>query len=537
MTQKSITTRKSVVQRFLERIRRKSRFERAVERMEQKEKITQLLTVLDGKLVAAGFGSITDEDLRVALKNANLTAESPNILRREERVYGLGLSKARSNFFVFVKIEKGTIEIYYTNPRKDNGAVKLKRDQVHARRKINIGDSEKRVNEIVREILQVASHKTESDCRLQVHSHQNSLFRKRDTVFDDGGGTMNNILRNLIASNADAFAPTPHNSSDKRMHAMMKVVCERMGIVYFPSLELTMPIESPNALNGPHMVIMCADIRTSERIRLEILNRRDASIIAPPYFSGMILEEMFSILERLKKEGRVAIMPAHPVIQEFVFPIKFRELDVSLYITGLFSSVETKSMPLSAAISYGRRSTAIAMYNGLGTHTGLKLNDRGLVVAVEDWAKKVFGRAFKKLRITQNVASMAIAKAFESKGVGTFFESDDHADGIGFHGGFTQLSFKDTLLAKLQVENRKPTSNEIISGLESKEVQMSGFVYSEISDGILQTIKARTDQKLNLIERAEMFVRRTWGYVRGFGKTAIDSILEGNWWRLGRMAK
>jgi len=210
-------------------------------------------------------------------------------------------------------------------------------------------------------------------------------------------------------------------------------------------------------------------------------------------------------------------------------------LDVPLYVTGLFSAIETGHMSESNAIMFARKCTAIAMYNTLAKHSELKLQNKWLRRIIKIWTKKVFGRT--KVRVTPNVATMAIAKAYEKIGLGTIFESDDHADGKGFHAGFNRLNFAGEKLVGFVLGKRKPTSQEIVTGLENKEVNVSGFVYSEIVDGVLKTISERTEETLNFWERNKLTTRRTWGYVKGFGRTFIKLLLENKWWTIWRMTK
>lgn len=536
--------------------------------MGEKRNVNELWIAFERAMKGIGFDFVDARKIDSALKAKGLmrSEEKSGVIKSNERVYNLGLDGRRSNFFVYARITDGDkIEVFFTNPTKNEMALHLVPEQIFIRREIVDGGSNWTVNRIVNEIAETAGRKEESDYRMQMHFHAHYLFSRHDTLFDDGASGMADVLRRLMLYHTDVFCPTPHNSSDRRVHRILNVVGEILGMEYVPGFELTMTI---GALNGPHVVVMANSIGTAEKLRRDILERRDSGLEMPPYFSGMMMPEMFDILEGYKKKGEVALLVAHPTIQEAYIPERFMSvyyallerggLDPRLHITGMFSAVETGLISIGEAIGNTRKCTSITAYNNLSLEKELQLENTELKRIVWVAVGRFFRKLANKIKLTPNSASMALAKSFERRrGMNTHYESDEHetkpfggktrkrfskkrdarylAGGDGFGAGFTQLEFNPEFL----MIGKKPTTREIIAGLETGDVKMRAVVFAEVDEeGILRTVKSRSSSpKYGFIERMKLKFTRGWVYVKSMAKTLWNFLIENKWFELKRLTK
>ncbi|MDD5022557.1 MAG: hypothetical protein PHU63_00095 [Candidatus ainarchaeum sp.] len=526
----------------------------------------QIIELFDRMMGRVGFGRIVAKDIDGELRKHGLigSEEKTGVVKANEVVYNLGVGKARSNFFVYFRENEGNVEVVYTNPRADEGALFLPPEEIFIKRVLNPGSSEREVARVVNEIVQTAAYKGAEDYRMQVHFHANHLFRSSDVIFDDGGSKMADILRRLMVYNTDVFCPTPHNSSNERMHRMLKSIGRAIGMTYVPGFELTMTV---GVLNGPHVVIMCDSIRTVEMVRREILERRDPDLKMPPYFSGMHMIEMFRVLEPLRKKGKVALLVAHGAIQEMHISDGFLQLlernghglDPRLHITGMFSAVETGLLEPFEAIGFARMCTSIAAFNNLSSHDRMQVGNYWLANAIPSSINEFFGPR-SGVVATPNAVNMAFAHLFSRIGLDTHYESDEHETkpfggrdgrspkrrsaeyllgGDGFGAGFTRVLMAPTLVQRLTSENRKPKSIEIVGGMERKEVRLSAVVFSEVDEqGVLRIVKSRSaNPKYRFWEKAKLKFRRFSVYIKGMVKTIINFIVNNKWFELRRLTK
>ncbi|MFA5049370.1 MAG: hypothetical protein WC501_00015 [Candidatus Micrarchaeia archaeon] len=517
--------------------------------LDKKRDLAELFNYLTRTMEGLDFRYITSNAIDQKLKNAGLLeAETyTGVVKENELIFNRGIGNWKSNFFVFVKAVYGTadlddrIEILFCNPMKGAGAFFLQADQIFVKKILKSGDSYNEVSKIINEIHQTAVLKEDDDFRMQTHIHSLEIFEGRYKLFDDGVSRIEDVIRKLMLNNTDMWSLTPHNYSDSRVHRMMELISEELGMTYIPGMELTMTL---GKYNGPHMVVMCDSRETMEEIEDKILNMRDKTDM-PPLFPGkMKFHEMFKILYEIKLRKRLSLFIPHCIIY-----------DSEVYDTqliGLFIAANTEEFNLAKALGYGRRCTAIATHNNLASNIEIwgKIGDRELEGFLELLIKKRFGKNARKIKISSNLATHLIARAMEEiYHLNSYTETDAHSTapidnrlfggydvfGTDFAHGFTQIDLRE-ILEKLKGENRKITALELIKSLETGKIRTASVVFEQFTkDGKLEIAKART--KKSFYGTVSKIALETYRYMRYSWYMIKTFFNDFGWGKIGRYDK
>jgi len=530
----------------------KTRLESTGPRQAGRRKAKQLANVFAKKMRTAGFNVLTSQNIDDTLRaNGFLhNGQRSGVIRSDELVFNRGTG-ADSNFFVFCRIGKDRLTLFYTNPTDyTKGIYSSGELYVQKEIPISINPNNGILNHIIENITEMANKKDPGDYRYQIHFHMHHILDKNDPIYDDGGSSGVSILRRLMIYNMDGFAPTPHNSVEPEMYKIFSLAAKVLHMTYVPGLELTATLYESN---GPHHVVLFRSARDAELFKDRILSDRKESEM-PPYFiprrDDYNIFSIYKELRKMKNEKRLATFVAHPVIQE--------DKRLPLYVTGLMSSIvagtklkffdtgEIRLLHFNDAIDLARENEGVSIYN-----ESLKANQ--MMVITNQKLRAYLGKELSLFRwkfgnpskISPKLATYLVGRRLARElRLNTMFESDDHetkplvsrdtpyyiAGGDKFGAGYTRIYMSGKLRKKLNEENRILTTKEFVEGLLDKSVRTKAYIFARVDEnGIFQVAEERRNptKGYNYKTTWKIRLRRWRTYIHGIGGAVLELLAEG----------
>lgn len=229
---------------------------------------------------------------------------------------------AESNYNVcMLGRASNSFDVLFTDPRRDGNALRLERDSVlihktfsdgAIRRFFGMHDSQKKASEIVNRILYESSLKPTNVYFAYLHSHWGSIRGKG--IWDDGTTPYERAVSQLLLHNVDVFSLTSHNwPHDIERLKFLTELFAAFNVVFVPGFELTATIADPAA--SPHLLVYCRDPEAAMELK-------DVLLIPKLLGGGLVtstlrgppppIEKILEILDRFHKEGKIAMIWAHP---------------------------------------------------------------------------------------------------------------------------------------------------------------------------------------------------------------------------------
>jgi len=467
-------------------------------------------------LLDKGFRGVDSRDIVATL---GPTHKQGRPIIGGERIYNLGLNKGRprSNFFVFTQLstDKEFVRVLMADPACDQESYNYAHGQMYFRQEIRSGDPEAIASQIAQKSEQLASKKSETERRMQIHLHTRYDFEGQK-LFDDGVSGLADIVRRAALHNTDVLVFTPHNSIDMHIFALLERICQSFGMRAVLGLELTVPLTRKH-VNGPHHLLMLANEDAAEEVWRRLLLKKDSKLNMPSYFrsanGNLLIDEIYKMLEPLRKSGLAAFGAAHP--------FNYNSNSLPIKAVGLLSAADTGQISLMEARAHARELDFLEGWNrslspdimafesnelfnwisGL-VHNFVYTNDR-LV-----GAGQMRGEFSLAQIMSANICNIALALWNEKFHKGqTTYGSDDHrtlpltwryqTGGDYFNAGFSFFN-SDHLpgaeeIVRLISDRSLGLSSQIYAGTTSKGIQIidERAAYGEGLKGIAAKLKMK----------------------------------------------
>jgi hypothetical protein len=312
----------------------------------------------------------------------------------------------------------------------------------------------------------------------------------------------------------------------------MRIIGEEMGMVFLPSLELTVPTRSPN---GPHICCyLTSETAAAELVELVLKGKRN---FAMPAFNNAgdfpdVISELYSKMVAGSKS--LFMVPAHPFNQH--------SPERPIYDVGLLSMVEGGPYSLAEVLDLIPYFQGIEAWNMDALQDGAvpHLMNREL----SDYVQEICSVHLPAVaQITSNSIAWAFARQLSSEGkiLHTLSGTDDHftpdmdyrSEGILQMRGHTSIDMARVYAG--MDGGRKPTSEELIGWLLADEAVMKARVYHEVRGGSLQVSRERTlcDQHtFELVRSMSEEGSRKWGkavakdiFMMRFGPSELRNLI------------
>ncbi|MEM2974023.1 MAG: hypothetical protein QW112_00120, partial [Candidatus Micrarchaeia archaeon] len=241
-----------------------------------------------------------------------------------------------SNFFAVVEGGLGSVDIYFSDPRTDDKALELGRDDVIHKEKYGgggifryafggFGDPGKGF-EIANRTLEFSALKDIREYRCFLHSHLGyiNVNGKDEALWGDGRTKDRYWILHTILAHGDVHALTEHNwtQNEERLGAL-KERCEAANIVFVPGWENTTVVEDKEAedyyaeelIKAPHILCYCANIDVAMKVKQNFLMhklRKNTAIT--PIFCGVPapFDEHIRFIMEYHDQGLLGVVIAHP---------------------------------------------------------------------------------------------------------------------------------------------------------------------------------------------------------------------------------
>lgn len=499
------------------------------------------------QMAILGFGVISPKDVdSAAWKTGKWSKEkTTGIIKENETVFNLGLGKGRSNFFVFMKQNSDSIEIFYTEPRSDEASLAFTHDDLYKRRviKSDSRDIKGQIEEVITELSYVAGGKFEEDFRMQTHHHSKKVFDSEWRIKDDATSNIADVIRKAMLYHTDIWNLTPHNSSDPRVHAILESVCISLGITYVPGTEIT-GTNHKQGTNGPHIVVMLGEYgkgTVEELLRKHILKKANKALKMESYLMGADFDYIERWLQTQRMRNALVMGYAHPINNSAV------RIGNEKYIT----QIESTGIVSSMLITFERtqelilRADAIAAFNP--SMSKYEMNSMITDSQLKIWLYGLIKKYKLGDKLTSNACNLAVARWAEENGIGSFYESDEHttipmdlysAGNDGFAKGFTRIMLRKEMFEELIASNRKMNAKEFIRLVSEKEIKLHAKVFYVIRDGTVEMAKARTEEtNYSKVERFWLKIKQGWHYFTALLHDAIYFATHRNVRKLFAMDK
>ncbi|MFN3909872.1 MAG: hypothetical protein ACK4J0_01400 [Candidatus Anstonellaceae archaeon] len=237
------------------------------------------------------------------------------ILKPNELIYNRGISQTgedngKSNFFVFVKFKPLYFTLFFFNPDFSSRAIELKPTEIYIKLHIT-GFSSSEFEKAIKKINLYAEKKPTTSYFVLLHGHVGFIngINMLTNHYDDGLSDMLTILRQLMVHHYDIDASGMHNNFIQELYFYQYNLEQKAGIVKFPSVEVTIPINRKGA-NGPHENIWFGSIKEGLEYHKRFFRSRMGKY--PPYATTKSIKKLLNYNKTLAKEKRAAFGIAHP---------------------------------------------------------------------------------------------------------------------------------------------------------------------------------------------------------------------------------
>ena len=451
-----------------------------------------------------------------------------------ERIYNLGLNKSqeRSNVFVFTLWNKAndSVTVLMSSPRADYQAPAMNSGEIYFKKEFRKGEPEKIARDVAAKASKEALAKHPQEYRMQVHVHGREDF-DGSRFFDDGASNIASIVRRAMLHNMDVLVFTPHNSLDLKSFARLQKVCSFLGITAVLGLELTMPLVNGH-VNGPHHLLMVGSKDAAMHIGNNILVLRESSLKMPSYWRALggntLLDDVYKILEPLRKIGQAALGAAHPV--------NYNSNALAIKAVGLISAADMNQISVQSALSLAKSLDFMEAWNRSISPAFMPLENTELYNHLTGLVHKFNLGDFQ--RANANMFNLAVAMNLDKHHGGqSVFGSDDHAtpplDERYLTGG-------DYLGAGYSFfrSGRRLSSAEIVEKIADRSLGLSSHIYTETDAGMLQVARARVEMPARMAAAfGKLKGRVLENYIRVLISDAFGFIGKGEFGMLGKMDK
>jgi hypothetical protein len=498
----------------------------------------RLLGELEPRLAAKGFLKADTAKLQSIMVEKKYDGQP--LVYPNERIYALNLHNQKPLFFVFVKRDdrpgqdSDSVSILASNPREDILASRLPLEKQYFRHTYSSGNPVQLAEKIVDALSELASTKTLH--RMQVHFHSREMLNGT-IAFDDGVSRMADIIRRAILHNVDVLAYTPHNSFAMDNCDWMNAFLREFGIAAPLASEITMPL-APGHPNGPHHLILAAGKDAADEIRMRIFHRRDHNLEMESYFTGMTMDEMYSVLAPLRAANQAIVGIAHPVnCNTEALPVRG---------IGLFSATQQRHLAYEQAFVYARYTDFVECWNDSIYMGEMPFRSMDFLERMRGLLRKHSAQLGlpQDLKMSANLCNLLVATELgERFGLGQSYGTDAHVEaplhrsyrvgGDSFSRGWTTLEVPESLM-----HGRPISAGEFVHGISDKTIKMGAVMFTQVSDGLLKIVDARTQRPEPLDEvirhqARKLNKRYRTQLINDFFGFAVFGELE----ELGRMAE
>ena len=449
----------------------------------------------------------------------------------DERVFNIGLDGKRSNIFVFAFNDKenDSVRVLLSSPRSDFQSPAMGRNEIYLKKEFRSGDTEKIASQIADKAAKEAMAKHPNERRMQMHVHAGKDF-DGGQFFDDGVSNIVDVVRRAMLHHADVLVYTPHNSHDEKEFLLLYAVCQAVGIKAVRALELTVPLVNRH-VNGPHHLLLMGDKDAAQEVTDKILILRE-NFKMPSYWRALggnvLLDDLYKMLEPLRKDGRVSLGVAHP--------FNFNHKMLAIKAVGLFSAVDMGQLSLATAQDIAKSLDFFEVWNRSISPDQMPIGDP----ALRNWISGyVLAHGLgDPANANANTFNRALGEHLrESFKIQMTFGSDDHCTApldkrylVG--GDYLGAGFSHFL------SDKALGGKEIVRLLATKQLGLDAFIYKEMQEGRLQVAQGRVDMPSQL----EMVVAKLKGkhlehYIRVLAADAFGFIGKGEFDMVGKMDK
>ncbi len=491
---------------------------------------------LDAALKAKGF--VKADTARIAAHMAKRRWEAQPLAYANESVYVLNRNNGRPVFNVFVENESGrdSVSVLASNPREDQQGSMLTRQEQYFRRAYaaKSGEPAKLAEAAASELAGLAALKKYH--RMQVHSH----FGHRldgSVPRDDGVSSIASSFRRALLHHVDVFAPTPHNSQEMVNNELMADFAREFGMVVPIATEITMPLR-PDHPSGPHHLVLAADQKAARHITKDILRQRDKTLSMPSYYLGMTIDQMYEALDKLRSGNDAIVGIAHPV--------NYNSHTLPIGGVGLFSAVQHGHITMEQAMEYASRTDFVESWNDSLYMGQMSFQSEEFMRAMAE----LFSKHAAKLgvpagmKLTSNLCNLLVAAELSERfGLGQSFGTDAHTEaplerdyavgGDWFSRGWTALTVPESMQ-----QGRGLTAEEFVRGISRKQIKMGAIMFTEIADGIIRIVEARTKRPPELERIISKQAREVFAtYASDLAKDFAHFLAHGEFGDIKRMSE
>jgi hypothetical protein len=490
---------------------------------------------LSSALTQNGFLRVNKERIFSVLKR--LRPEWLLIYPNED-FFVLNANNAKPIFVVIVKKDEksDSVTLLTSNPREDSGATGLSQKEQYIKMRIKEKPvpPENLAELIVKELLNLAALK--KSLRAQIHFHSRFLLGG-EIAHDDGYSHIVSIARRALLHHVDFLVYTPHNSLEFNNYRIMSTLMDEFGVGFPLASEITMPL-LPEHPNGPHHLVIAGNEVAATEVYKKIIEMRDSSLTMPSYFLGMTLDEMYKVLEELRKSGSVITGIAHPVnYSEKMLPIRG---------IGLFSAADGLHLTFDHAMELARQNDFIECWND-SIYTGeMSFKTQVFEKRIKELLAKHAGKLGlpSDIKLTPNLCNLLLATELKQYGLGQSYGSDDHTTpplernylvgGDAFSRGWTALDVPEERL-----NGNRITVKELVEGIAKKEIKMGAALFTEVDKAhTLQITEKRKQMPDELREIVDKLKKNQYAkYIYYLIKDAFGFLSKGDIKELGKMGE
>lgn len=432
---------------------------------------------------------------------------------------------AGSNFFVFIDINRSSVDVFFTDPRPPEAARDLRREDILVCRSFGcgpiasiFGKSPEYASAVAKAAIEAARQKPLNEYRCFLHSHIGSINGKQ--VWDDGVSEDRDWIAQTMLWHGDYHALTSHNwTHDEEKLGMLSSHCEAGNIVFIPGWENTTTVRDDTLLS-PHILVYCDSVETAMEAKKDFLSRKldeDAQKgnKITPILSGVprvessdrlgdewtkeetAFEQHLAYLKKLHDGGRAALVIAHPMAAspgtDLLDPKSIQLLGAERIRELMFRTVD-----------------GIERFNFLEKSRKLDLSKM-----CDPESRKVIGWLLGEMKrahidggLTPMNVNFLLGRLAEECGMFTTASQDDHYEppvtsgAIGdYCKGFTRYVVSDSRFGVLMASGRKPTAAEVVYDMINNRSAFRAVAYVSHSSAGIEVVKERMSTALESIWR------------------------------------
>jgi len=422
---------------------------------------------------------------------------------------------AESNFFAILETGASSVEVYFTDPRSDESAFSIKKDDVIVNFKYGGGvlrlvfggyGNPTKGFETAEKTIEFSKMKAENEYRCYLHSHLGhvNVNGKEESIWGDGRTSDKNWILHTILAHGDVHALTEHNwtQNEERLGAL-KERLDAANIVFVPGWENTTTavnlVKAPEDLvQAPHILCYCANIDTAMTVKHEFLIKKlKKDVPITPIFCGVPVpfDEHIAFMKKYHDQGLLGVIIAHPFS--------------TLPGIDLFDPANISRLGIDKIKDTFRFADGVEMYNGAEGHSQLNLDvsekKKNFKSGYSYWLmKELEARGIAKFLSAPNL-NYLMGKMAEEQNKHTIYGQDDHQlwdigpDCVSLYNqGHTKITIPEKAFQTLKSEGRKVTSEELVHAISKgtlkisdEKITLEAFAFAKITDKGPAVIDAR----------------------------------------------